>query len=133
MSEEMGYPFIPFHLDVFRAIRVAVEARTKRTFGFRLHCGEDVPFPSVRGSNAEAREKASHMDADVEKARDLHLDIVGDCLRRITSRAFSHGTLPSLSLSNSTFPPAFETSTSFNPMPLWWTHRWFHQCCKLGR
>ena len=45
MSDELGFPYVPFYLNVFRLARRLVEDVTGKTFGFRIHAGESVPFP----------------------------------------------------------------------------------------
>ena len=46
VSDELGFPYVPFYLNVFRLARRLVEDITKATFGFRIHAGESVPFPT---------------------------------------------------------------------------------------
>jgi hypothetical protein len=85
-----GFPYIPFHLDVFRAIRKVVESPrlSGRSFGFRIHCGESVPFPL--GDLGEASVRASTTD-DLEAARKLHIDIEEMCFTEMFRRTFRNG------------------------------------------
>lgn len=43
MSDERGYPFCPFGCKVFTDFLVSERAIRNGNFGFRLHCGENVP------------------------------------------------------------------------------------------
>ncbi len=81
MSDELGHPYVPFHLDIFRAIRHAMEDLTGSTFGFRVHCGEIVPIP------------ASELSIAMEDARQRHVDIVKICLQGILETKFREGTI----------------------------------------
>ncbi len=83
MSDELGHPFIPFHLDILRALRRVMEKLTRTTFGFRVHCGEIVPIP--------VRDAAKH--GEMEAARSLHLSIVQRCVRAMFRPIFVNGKL----------------------------------------
>jgi hypothetical protein len=73
-------------LDIFRAVRKAVEAVTGRTFGFRIHCGESVPFPL----GDLHRLHASTSD-DLESTRRLHIAIEEMCVQQMFNRSFKNG------------------------------------------
>jgi hypothetical protein len=81
MSDELGHPFIPFHLDIFRALRRVMEIKTRRTFGFRVHCGEIVPIP--------VGDVAKH--PDMERVRRLHMSVVDRCIKALFATKFAEG------------------------------------------
>ncbi len=82
-----GFPYIPFHLDLFRAIRKVVESITRRTFGFRIHCGESVPFPL-----GDVHHLRASTSVDLDRARKLHMAIEEMCVHEIFRRTFRYGT-----------------------------------------
>jgi hypothetical protein len=84
-ADELGHPFIPFHLDIFRAVRRCAEALTGNTFGFRVHCCEILPFPL-----GDAGKHAS-TSGEMERVRLLHIDIVIKCVRAMFQLTYSRG------------------------------------------
>jgi hypothetical protein len=85
MADELGHPFIPFHLDVFRAVRRAIEATTGHTFGFRVHCCEILPFPLGEAG------KHTSISADMQRVRVKHVGIVVRCLRAMFRNTYCNG------------------------------------------
>ncbi len=83
---QVGFPYIPFHFDVFRAIRRASEKLTGRTFGYRIHCGETVPFPLD-----DACGMAADTTTQLERARKLHVRIEEECVQRMMQPMYNDG------------------------------------------
>lgn len=88
MADELGHPFIPFHLDVFRAIRRVKEKVSGCTFGFRVHCCEILPVPLGDISNPSA---LTSSDLDMERVRATHVRVVFQCVSGLFDPSYLNG------------------------------------------